>query len=112
MDLPQIREILITNLDELNKLQASAENIARFEHAMSNHDQGLGNNLINELGQIRQQLTQAKQELETQLAVPGSDPNSLMQMQWSLMRITLQEELIAKTVGRLNQNVETLMKAQ
>ncbi|OCQ54590.1 Yop proteins translocation protein I [Photorhabdus australis subsp. thailandensis] len=112
MDLPQIRETLITNLDELNKLQASAENIARFEHAMSNQEQGLGNDLINELGQIRQQLTQAKQELETQLAVPGSDPNSLMQMQWSLMRITLQEELIAKTVGRLNQNVETLMKAQ
>ncbi|MCC8374334.1 MULTISPECIES: type III secretion system inner rod subunit SctI [Photorhabdus] len=112
MDLPQISETLITSLDELNTHQASAENIASFEHAMSNQDQGIENNLINELGQLRQQLTQAKQDLETQLAVPSSDPNSLMQMQWSLMRITLQEELIAKTVGRLNQNIETLMKAQ
>ncbi|AWK43400.1 EscI/YscI/HrpB family type III secretion system inner rod protein [Photorhabdus laumondii subsp. laumondii] len=112
MDLPQISETLITSLDELNTHQASAENIASFEHAMSNQDQGIENNLINELGQLRQQLTQAKQDLETQLAVSGSDPNSLMQMQWSLMRITLQEELIAKTVGRLNQNIETLMKAQ
>ncbi|WP_350305477.1 type III secretion system inner rod subunit SctI [Photorhabdus viridis] len=112
MDLPQISETLITSLDELNTPQASAENIAHFELAMSNQDQGLENNLISELGQYKQQLTQAKQDLEAQLAVPGSDPNSLMQMQWSLMRITLQEELIAKTVGRLNQNVETLMKAQ
>ncbi|KOY62692.1 type III secretion system inner rod subunit SctI [Photorhabdus heterorhabditis] len=112
MDLPQISETLITNLDELNTPQASAENIARFELAMSNQNQGIENNLISELGQLKQQITQAKQELETQLAIPGSDPNSLMQMQWSLMRITLQEELIAKTVGRLNQNVETLMKAQ
>ncbi|WP_323834799.1 type III secretion system inner rod subunit SctI [Photorhabdus africana] len=112
MDLPQISETLITSLDELNTHQASAENIASFEHAMSNQDQGIESNLINELGQLKQQFTQAKQELETQLAVPGSDPNSLMQMQWSLMRITLQEELIAKTVGRLNQNIETLMKAQ
>ncbi len=45
-------------------------------------------------------------------AQPGDDPNSLMQMQWSLMRITMQEELIAKTVGRMSQNVETLMKTQ
>ncbi len=35
-----------------------------------------------------------------------------MQMQWSLMRITMQEELIAKTVGKMSQNVETLLKTQ
>ncbi|MDC5278186.1 SctI family type III secretion system inner rod subunit LcrO, partial [Acinetobacter baumannii] len=33
-----------------------------------------------------------------------------MLMQWSLIRITIQEELIAKTAGRMSQNVETLSK--
>ena len=50
--------------------------------------------------------------MRAELSTPGDDPNSLMQMQWSLMRITMQEELIAKTVGKMSQNVETLLKTQ
>ena len=72
----------------------------------------LRRDLLSELGQIKERFSQAKQELQVELSTPGDDPNSLMQMQWSLMRITMQEELIAKTVGRMSQNVETLMKTQ
>ena len=72
----------------------------------------LRRDLLSELGQIRERFSQAKQELQMELSTSGDDPNSLMQMQWSLMRITMQEELIAKTVGRMSQNVETLMKTQ
>ena len=72
----------------------------------------LRRDLLSELGQIRERFSQAKQELQMELSTSGDDPNSLMQMQWSLMRITMQEELIAKTVGHMSQNVETLMKTQ
>ncbi|HAU4896059.1 TPA: EscI/YscI/HrpB family type III secretion system inner rod protein, partial [Aeromonas hydrophila] len=61
---------------------------------------------------IKQQFVEAKESLRAELSTPGDDPNSLMQMQWALMRITMQEELIAKTVGKMSQNVETLLKTQ
>lgn len=103
----------ITSLEELSGGPAGAAHVAEFERAMGGAG-SLGGDLLSELGQIRERFSQAKQELQVELSTPGDDPNSLMQMQmqWSLMRITMQEELIAKTVGRMSQNVETLMKTQ
>ncbi|MCR3852447.1 type III secretion system inner rod subunit SctI [Pseudomonas aeruginosa] len=88
------------------------ERLGQDEAARLIRISSLGGDLLSELGQIRERFSQAKQELQVELSTPGDDPNSLMQMQWSLMRITMQEELIAKTVGRMSQNVETLMKTQ
>ncbi|AEO75807.1 type III secretion apparatus protein, YscI/HrpB, C-terminal domain [Pseudomonas aeruginosa] len=101
----------ITSLEELSGGPAGAAHVAEFERAMGGAG-SLGGDLLSELGQIKERFSQAKQELQVELSTPGDDPNSLMQMQWSLMRITMQEELIAKTVGRMSQNVETLMKTQ
>ncbi len=99
----------ITSLEELSGGPAGAAHVAEFERAMGGAG-SLGGDLLSELGQIKERFSQAKQELQVELSTPGDDPNSLMQ--WSLMRITMQEELIAKTVGRMSQNVETLMKTQ
>ncbi|MDF5923050.1 type III secretion system inner rod subunit SctI [Pseudomonas aeruginosa] len=101
----------ITSLEELSSGPAGAAYVAEFERAMGGAG-SLGGDLLSELGQIKERFSQAKQELQVELSTPGDDPNRLMQMQWSLMRITMQEELIAKTVGRMSQNVETLMKTQ
>ncbi|MBP3996500.1 type III secretion system inner rod subunit SctI [Pseudomonas koreensis] len=112
MDVSQISQAAVTSLDELKAPQASAGHIADFERAMGGGGESLGGNLLNEIGQIKERFSQAKHDLEVKLSTPGDDPSSLMQMQWSLMRISMQEELIAKTVGRMSQNVETLMKTQ
>ncbi|MNF10301.1 Yop proteins translocation protein I [compost metagenome] len=61
---------------------------------------------------MKERFDRAKEELKVSLSTTQDDPSALLQMQWSLMRITLQEEMIAKTTMRLTQNVETLMKAQ
>ncbi|MDM5130217.1 type III secretion system inner rod subunit SctI [Aeromonas piscicola] len=112
MEIAQTAQAVITSLDELKAVEASSPHIASFEQAMGSSSQGLGGSLLGELGELKQQFTDAKQSLQAELATPGDDPNSLMQMQWSLMRITMQEELIAKTVGKMSQNVETLLKTQ
>ena len=112
MEIAQSAQAVVTSLDELKTADASSAQVASFEQAMGASSQGLGGSLLGDLGEIKQQIVEAKKSLEAELATPGDDPNSLMQMQWSLMRISMQEELIAKTVGRMSQNVETLMKTQ
>lgn len=77
----------ITSLEELSGGPAGAAHVAEFERAMGGAG-SLGGDLLSELGQIRERFSQAKQELQVELSTPGDDPNSLMQMQWSLMRIT------------------------
>ncbi|MGN4980695.1 type III secretion system inner rod subunit SctI [Aeromonas dhakensis] len=112
MEISQSAQAVVTNLDELKTTDATSSQVASFEQAMSSPSQGIGGSLLGELGEIRQQFVEAKESLRAELSTPGDDPNSLMQMQWSLMRITMQEELIAKTVGKMSQNVETLLKTQ
>lgn len=110
MEISQTAQALVTSLDELKATEPS--HVAGFEQAMGTSSQGIGGSLLGELGEIKQQFVEAKESLKAELSTPGDDPNSLMQMQWSLMRITMQEELIAKTVGKMSQNVETLLKTQ
>lgn len=112
MDIQSTIEATTSSLKELKSTGPDTAQVMEFEQAMSVGSGSLGGGFLNEIGQIKEQFNQAKHELRVQLASPGSDPSSLMQMQWSLMRITLQEELIAKTVGKMSQNVETLMKTQ
>lgn len=112
MEIAQSAQAVVTSLDELKAVDVPRAQIANFEQAMGGSAQGLGGSLLGELGELKQQFVEAKQNLQAELATPGDDPNSLMQMQWSLMRITMQEELIAKTVGKMSQNVETLLKTQ
>ncbi|BCS51184.1 type III secretion system inner rod subunit SctI [Aeromonas jandaei] len=112
MEIAQSAQAVVTSLDELKAADVPGAQIATFEQAMGGSAQGIGGTLLGEIGEIKQQFVEAKQSLQAELATPGDDPNSLMQMQWSLMRITMQEELIAKTVGKMSQNVETLLKTQ
>ncbi|MFM5521627.1 type III secretion system inner rod subunit SctI [Aeromonas jandaei] len=112
MEIAQSAQAVVTSLDELKAADVPGAQIATFEQAMGGSTQGIGGTLLGEIGEIKQQFVEAKQSLQAELATPGDDPNSLMQMQWSLMRITMQEELIAKTVGKMSQNVETLLKTQ
>ncbi|MFQ1842230.1 SctI family type III secretion system inner rod subunit AscI [Aeromonas veronii] len=112
MEIAQSAQAVVTSLDELKAVDLSSPHVASFEQAMGSTSQGMGSSLLGELGALKQQFVEAKQNLQAELATPGDDPNSLMQMQWSLMRITMQEELIAKTVGKMSQNVETLLKTQ
>lgn len=112
MEITQSGQALVTSLDELKQAEPAVDQVARFDAAMSDDGRGLGDSLLSGLSDLKRDFTSAKEELKAQMATPGDDPASLMQMQWSLMRITMQEELIAKTVGKMSQNVETLMKTQ
>lgn len=112
MEITQSAQAVVTSLDELKTADTASSQVASFEQAMSAPSQGIGGSLLGEQGEIKQQFVEAKESLRAELSTPGDDPNSLMQMQWALMRITMQEELIAKTVGKMSQNVETLLKTQ
>lgn len=104
--------VITTSLESLSSPVADQHAVAEFEQALAPMANAQGGGLLHELGQIKEQFTDAKRSVQASLATSGDDPAKLMQLQWSLMRINLQEELIAKTVGRTTQNIETLMKAQ
>ncbi|WCH23598.1 type III secretion system inner rod subunit SctI [Aeromonas salmonicida] len=112
MEIAQSLEAVVTSLDELKAADVPDAQIAAFEQAMGSDTQGIGSTLLGEIGQIKQQFVEAKQSLQASLATQVDDPSSLMQMQWSLMRITMEVDLIAKTVGRMGQNLENLLKTQ
>lgn len=111
LDVEAVTASMAKHADEMGASTFDPLHVAQFERAMGGSG-NLGGGLLNELGQIKEQFTQAKRELEVRLATPSDNPASLMQMQWALMRITLQEELLAKTVGKMSQSVETLLKTQ
>ena len=111
VDVEAVTAGMAKQAEELGSFALDPMHVAEFEGAMGKTG-NLGGGLLSEIGQIKEQFTQAKRELEVRLATPGDNPASLMQMQWSLMRITMQEELLAKTVGRMSQSVETLLKTQ
>ncbi|HGJ5875645.1 MAG TPA: type III secretion system inner rod subunit SctI [Arsenophonus sp.] len=67
---------------------------------------------IEQIESVRQNISLAKTEFQKNISSEDLSPQKLMQVQWSLMRITLQEELIAKTAGKITQSMETLLKAQ
>lgn len=110
IEIAQADEVIITTLEELGPVEPTTEQIMRFDAAMSEDTQGLGHSLLKEVSDIQKTFKTAKSDLHTKLAVSVDNPNDLMLMQWSLIRITIQEELIAKTAGRMSQNVETLSK--
>ena len=113
METKSVSQVVTTSLDALSAPHADEHSVRAFDHAMSGDGSGgMGADILNELGRIKEQFTGAKKELQNSLSVAADDPNKIMELQYSLMRINLQQELIAKTVGRLTQNVETLMKAQ
>lgn len=110
--------VIETSLESLNSQMPDKHLVGEFERAlqpsMRAHDQGHGQGagLLQQVGQVKEQFTEAKRSITDALSKNVDDPATLLELQWSLTRINLQEELIAKTVGRTTQNIETLMKAQ
>lgn len=90
---------------------ANESDVNQFQQAMTSED-GLGKSIVSELVDMKDKFKGAVSNLEKAMSSRIDDPSALMQMQWSLTRITMQEELIAKTAGKTTQNIETLIKAQ
>lgn len=102
------------SLDEVQDAQIEGELKERFEQAMSSvesHD-GLEGQLFKNVSELKSNIDNAKIALQDNMQAIGDNPAKLLEMQWAITRITFQEELIAKTVGKTTQNVETLLKAQ
>ncbi|NRB24701.1 type III secretion system inner rod subunit SctI [Shewanella sp.] len=107
-------QVLNTSIEQLQDSQIAEHGaVAEFEQAMqSNVDNGLGESVLDQIVEMKQQLSGATESLHTAMSSGVDDPAALMEIQWALTRITMQEELIAKTAGKMSQNIETLMKAQ
>ncbi|WP_038172609.1 type III secretion system inner rod subunit SctI [Vibrio pacinii] len=103
-----------TSLEEVQDAQIEDELKERFEQAMSvvESDAGLEGGLLENISELKSNIDNAKSALQDNMQMIGDNPAKLLEMQWALTRITFQEELIAKTVGKTTQNVETLLKAQ
>ncbi|EGQ8058367.1 SctI family type III secretion system inner rod subunit VscI [Vibrio parahaemolyticus] len=110
----QYTEVMQTNLEKLQDAQVEDGLSERFEQAMSipEGNNGLEGGLLENISELKNTIDNAKSSLQDSMKMVGDDPAQLLQMQWALTRIMFQEELIAKTVGKTTQNVETLLKAQ
>ncbi|MFN1531789.1 type III secretion system inner rod subunit SctI [Vibrio jasicida] len=115
----QYTEVMQTNLEQVQDAQAQDAQAQdglseRFEQAMlaPEGNNGLEGGLLENISELKNTIDNAKSSLTDSMKMVGDDPAQLLQMQWALTRITFQEELIAKTVGKTTQNVETLLKAQ
>lgn len=107
-------EVMQTNLEQVKDGQAQDDLGERFEQAMSSQEEssGLEVGFLENISELKNTIDNAKSCLADTMKMAGDDPAQLLQMQWALTRINLEEELIAKTVGKTTQNVETLLKAQ
>ncbi|EDP58967.1 type III secretion system inner rod subunit SctI [Vibrio sp. AND4] len=110
----QYTEVIQTNLEQLQDAQPQDGLSERFDQAMSASEgnNGLEGGFLENISELKNTIDTAKSTLTDSMKVVGDNPAELLQMQWALTRITFQEELIAKTVGKTTQNVETLLKAQ
>ena len=107
-------QTLNTSIEEIQDSQMADPNAVNdFEQAMQqNVDNGLGESALEYLVDMKKQISGTAESLKTAMTSSIGSPAALMEIQWALTKITMQEELIAKTAGKTSQNVETLMKAQ
>ncbi|WP_263079054.1 type III secretion system inner rod subunit SctI [Endozoicomonas sp. Mp262] len=99
---------------ELTDSSSQVDEVAveQFEQAFAgNHGDSLGQDVIEGLGDIRESYNQ-KVESITQSASELSSPAEMLQLQFQVSSLTLQQDLLAKTAGKSNQNLETLLKMQ
>jgi type III secretion protein I len=110
----QYTELVETSLEQIQDGQIEEGLSERFEQAMFSPESsdGLESGILENISEIKSSIDGAKSSLQTSMQSIGDNPAKLMEMQWALTRITFQEELIAKTVGKTTQNIETLLKAQ
>lgn len=111
MDIKQLNNNIKFNLDEINQ---SIEHVNPINNQFATTARSTNNeiNFFEQIESVRQNMSRAKTEFQQNMNSEELSPQKLMQVQWSLMRITLQEELIAKTAGKVTQSMETLLKAQ
>ncbi len=113
----QFSETIQTTLEQVQEAQ-DKEDVGqlseRFEQAMMTPQagEGIGGGLIESISEMKNSIDSAKVDLRKTLEAAGDNPAMLMQTQFELMRVTFQQELIAKTVGKTTQNAETILKAQ
>lgn len=103
---------VMTDLVSQAAAPADSMQVAEFERAIAQAPAGQGEGLLHKVGQIHEHFSDARQRLRVDLAASADDPAALMDVHWALTKMNLQQELIAKGVGRITQNIETLMKAQ
>lgn len=111
MDIKQLNSNIKFNLDEINQ---SIENVNPINNQFTTNTSSTthAGSFIEQIESVRKNMSQAKIEFQQNMNNEELSPQKLIQVQWSLTRIILQEELIAKTAGKVTQSMETLLKAQ
>ncbi|MCG8291431.1 type III secretion system inner rod subunit SctI [Pseudomonas entomophila] len=112
IDVDVIEKAASQALEKTTPVQADTQDVQQFEQALAG-GAGQPASPLHTVSDVASQISQSKQQLLAELSGPGElSPAKLMEAQYKLTQINLYQELIAKTVGRLTQNVETLMKTQ
>lgn len=110
----QYTEMIYTNIEQVQDAQAHDGLSEHFEQTMLSLEgnNSLEGSFFEKISELKNTIDDAKKSLTDSMKMVNNDPTQLLQMQWALTRITFQQELIAKTVGKTTQNIETLLKAQ
>ncbi|MDF9618772.1 type III secretion system inner rod subunit SctI [Pseudomonas entomophila] len=113
MNIDAIEKAASKTLDAAEPKAPDQQLVGQFEQALAGNGAGGPVDVLHSVSAVASRISESKQQLLAKLSGPDeASPAELMQLQYSLTQINLQQELIAKTVGRLTQNVETLMKTQ
>ncbi|WDE02797.1 type III secretion system inner rod subunit SctI [Thalassomonas viridans] len=72
----------------------------------------IGDKVLDGLEKIKNVHEAEVESINVSLATPDLDVQSLMGLQMKLSRLSLQQDLIAKTASKSTQNLDTLLKTQ
>lgn len=105
---------------ELAESSASApvddKAVDAFEQAFadtgdSSSSNNIGQGLVEKAGELRESYN-SKVEAINESMMNVTSPAELLKLNWQISSLTLQQDLLAKTAGKSNQNLETLLKMQ
>ena len=109
---------VITTIEELESAQLSDPDFALVEQfqneltANKEINNGLGESVLGNLIDFRNEVVNSSKEIQESLKIIDKDPLAAVEVQMSLFKFIMQQEIIAKMSGKFSQGVETLMKAQ
>jgi len=108
-----IEKAAAKDLESVKPAPPDAQLVEHFDRLMAGGGEAGNVSPLHSISEVASKISRSKQDILARLSGPEElSPAELLQLQYKLTQINLYQEMVAKTVGRLTQNVETMMKTQ
>lgn len=107
--MESINQITAVSMDSLHEQHdyalPSAPSMSEME--------GLSAQFLDALGEMKSEISSSADSIQISMNdITDLSPQKLIHLQFELMQVTLQQDIIGKGINRITQNVESLIKAQ